>query len=66
MDADVIELYPGRDHGLDKISVLLQAPAGAAPPSFPDPDPIEHVGVRDRLLNDVLHDAIESLAIRWD
>lgn len=65
-EADVIELYPHRESGLDKISVLLQAPAGAAPPSFPDPEPIEHHGIRERLLHDVLHDAIEALEIRWD
>ncbi len=65
-DADVIELYPDRDPELDKISVLLQAPAGAGPPSFPDPEPLEHHGIRDRLLHDVLHDAIEALEIRWD
>jgi hypothetical protein len=65
-DADVIELYPQRDRELDKISVLLQAPVGAAAPSFPDPEPIEHHGIRDRLLHDVLNDAIEALAIRWE
>lgn len=65
-DAEVIELYPNRDQGLDKISVLLQAPGGAAPPRFPYLEPLRHHGLRDRLLHDVLHDAIEALEIRWD
>lgn len=64
--AQIIELHPRIESELDKISVLLQSPAGAAPPSFPDPDPVDHRGIRDRLLNDVLNDALDDLAIRWE
>jgi uncharacterized Zn finger protein len=65
-DAEVIELRPRLDAEVDKISVLLQAPAGASPPVFLDPVPIEQRNIRDRLLNDVLNDALDNLAIRWD
>ena len=65
-DAEIIELHPRIDAELDKISVLLQAPAGAAPPTFPDPDPLDHGHPRDRLLDDVLGDALDTLAIRWE
>lgn len=64
--ADVIELRPRRDPELDSISVLLQAPAGAAPPEFGEVDAITHVGIRDRLLAEVLDDALDHLAIRWE
>jgi hypothetical protein len=64
--ADVIELRPRHDPDLDAIAMLLQAPAGAAPPTFPEPSPIEHTGLRSRLLADVLDDALDHLAIRWD
>ena len=65
-DAEIIELRPRIDTDLDKISVLLQAPAGAAPPVFFDPDPIEQRNIRERMLNDVLNDALDNLAIRWE
>ena len=65
-DAEVIELHPRIESELDKISVLLQAPAGAAPPVFFDPEPIDHRNIRDRILNDVLNDALDHLAIRWE
>jgi len=65
-DAEIIELHPRTDPGLDKISVLLQAPAGAPPPQFPDPSPIEHRGIRDLLLAEVLDDVLDNLAIRWE
>ncbi len=64
--AEIIELHPRPDPMLDKISVLLQAPAGAAPPSFPDPDPIDQRSIRERVLNDVLNDALDHLTIRWE
>ncbi len=57
-DDDVIER--------DAISMLLRAPAGAAPPTFPDPSPIDHGPIRDRLLAEVLGDAVDHLAIRWE
>jgi uncharacterized Zn finger protein len=63
--ADVIELRPlRRDHALDSIGILLAAPG--AIPALPDPSPIEHRGMRDRLLGDVLDDALDHLAIRWE
>ena len=65
-DAEIIELHPRIDTELDKISILLQAPAGATPPVFFDPQPIEQRNLRDRLLDDVLNDALDHLAIRWE
>lgn len=65
-NAQIIELHQRSDPMLDKISVLLQAPAGAAPPSFPEVEPIDHHGIRDRSLADVLDDALNELTIRWD
>jgi hypothetical protein len=65
-DADVIELRPRRDPDLDAISILLQAPAGAAPPDFGEVEPITHTGIRDPLLAEVLDDALDHLAIRWE
>ncbi len=65
-DAEIIELHPRTDPGLDKISVLLQAPAGVRPPQFPDPTPIDHRGIRDPLLAEVLDDVLDNLAIRWE
>ncbi len=69
--ADVIDLHRGRrdvvvDDELLQISVLLQAPGGAVPPTFPELSPIVHPGLRDRLLADVLDDALDHLAIRWE
>ena len=65
-DAEIIELHPRTDPGHDKISMLLQAPAGARPPQFPDPSPIDHRGIRDPLLAEVLDDVLDNLAIRWE
>jgi hypothetical protein len=65
-DADVIELRPRHDPDLELIAMLLRPPAGASPPDFGEVDPIEHVGIRDRLLDDVLDDALDHLAIRWE
>ena len=65
-DAEIIELHPRVDPELDKISMLLPAPAGAAPPTFPDPEPLDHGHLRNRLLADVLDDALDALAIRWE
>ncbi len=65
-NAQIIELHPRFDPILDKISVLLQAPAGAAAPTFPEVEPIDHRGIRDRSLADVLDDALNELAIRWE
>lgn len=65
-DAEVIELRPRIDHELESIAILLQAPAGAAPPEFGEVEPISHAGIRDRLLAEVLDDALDHLAIRWE
>lgn len=64
--ADVIELRVRRDPDLDVIGRLLQAPAGASPPSFPDVAELDHGVIRNRLLADVLDDALDHLAIRWE
>ena len=45
--------------------MLLGAPNGATSPEFPEVTPIQHTGIRDRQLSDVLADAIEHLAIDW-
>jgi hypothetical protein len=64
--ADVIELRVRHDPELDVIGRLLQAPAGASPPSFPDVAELDHGVIRNRLLADVLNDALDHLAIRWE
>jgi SWIM zinc finger len=56
---------PPRDPVADELAMLLGAPHGAAPPEFPDVQPIQHTDIRDRQLSDVLADAIEHLAIDW-
>jgi hypothetical protein len=63
--AQVIELRPSRrDPGLESIAILLAAPGG--PPQLPEPTTIEHRGIRDRMVADVLDDALDHLAIRWE
>ncbi len=64
--ADVIELHPRRDPITDQLALLLQAPGGAVAPEIPSPEPIDHGPIRDRLLADVLADALHHLANRWD
>jgi SWIM zinc finger len=56
---------PARDPVADELAMLLAAPNGASPPEFPALEWLEHTSVRDRQLADVLHDAIEHLAIDW-
>ena len=56
---------PPRDPVADELAMLLGAPNGATSPEFPDFTPIQHTGIRDRELSDVLADAIEHLAIDW-
>ena len=60
------ERVPVRDESADAISVLLGAPAGAAPPEFPDPEPIDHASLRDPILRSVLDDALDHLELRWE
>ncbi|MDW3215442.1 MAG: SWIM zinc finger family protein [Ilumatobacteraceae bacterium] len=64
--AEVIELRPRIDPDLDAISHLLRSPAGASPPEFPEVTELEHGLIRDPLLADVLADALDHLAIRWE
>jgi hypothetical protein len=64
--ADVIELRVRHDPDLDVIGRLLQAPAGASAPSFPDVAELDHGVIRNRLLAEVLNDALDHLAIRWE
>jgi hypothetical protein len=50
----------------DELAPLLGAPNGADAPEFPAVTPLQHTGIRDRQLADVLHDAIVHLEINWD
>ncbi|MEJ7799379.1 MAG: SWIM zinc finger family protein [Ilumatobacter sp.] len=65
-DADVIELRTRYEPEFDAISALLQSPAGAAPPAFPEVTDLDHGTIRNRLLADVLADVLDHLEIRWD
>ncbi len=62
--ADVVPLRASRE--LEGIAVLLRAPEGATGVELPDPSPIDHRGVRPALLAEVLDDALDHLAIRWE
>lgn len=64
--AEVIEFRPRVDADLDAISHLLQAPAGASPPEFPEVVELAHGAIRERPLAEVLDDALDHLAIRWE
>ena len=57
---------PVVDDTVDAIANLLGAPAGAAPPEFPDPEPVSHASLRDPLLRGVLDDALDHLELRWE
>lgn len=63
-DAEVIELHPRLDPDLDAIAHLLRAPG--SPPEFPEVTELDHGPIRDRLLGEVLDDALDHLAIRWE
>jgi hypothetical protein len=62
--AEVVPLRGTRE--LDGLALLLRAPEGAVGFELPDPTPIDHRGVRPALLADVLDDALDHLAIRWE
>lgn len=56
---------PG-DPTLDEIARLLAAPGGARTPPLPDPEPITHPTIGDRMLAEVLADALAHLRLQWD
>lgn len=60
------EHEPVRDPQLDEIGRLLAGPTGLALPDVPLIDPIVHPPIPDRLLGDVLADALGHLHLRWD
>jgi uncharacterized Zn finger protein len=67
LDAEIIQLHePERDTSLDVLSTLLGAPAGAAPPTFPEVAPIDHARLRERMVREVLDDALDHLELRWE
>jgi hypothetical protein len=55
-----------RDPMLDEIARLLAAPNGSLAPELPEVESIEHTGIRDRLLAEVLLDALHHLDVAWD
>jgi uncharacterized Zn finger protein len=55
-----------RDPRVDGLARLLAAPAGAAPPDFPDVEPIDHRSLPDAMLREVLEDALDHLELRWE
>jgi uncharacterized Zn finger protein len=57
---------PERDSSFDHLSALLRSPAGAAPPEFPEVEPIDHRTLPDRQLREVLDDALDHLHLRWE
>lgn len=62
--AEVVELRP--EPMLDGLSVLLRAPEGASPLELPDPPDLEHPPMRPQTLGEILDDALDHLAIRWE
>jgi uncharacterized Zn finger protein len=60
------EPEPRRDPQLDEIGRLLAAPVGGGLPELPFVDRIEHPPIPDRLLADVLADALGHLHLHWD
>jgi hypothetical protein len=56
---------PPPDPVAEELAMLLGSPNASAPPEFPDVTPLHHTGIRDRQLAEVLHDAIDHLAIDW-
>ena len=69
---DPVEVAPAgepatsRDPIAEEVGMLLGAPDGASLPEFPTVTTIQHVGIRDMQLADVLHDAIDHLEINWE
>lgn len=68
-DRPVVEPVPvpePRDDSVDEIARLLVAPSAAGAPDLPDLSVVEHHSIRDRMIADVLNDALDHLMIRWD
>ena len=57
---------PPRDPIADEIGMLLAAPNGATLPTLPSVAALQHAGIRDRQLAEVLDDAIAHLEINWE
>jgi hypothetical protein len=55
-----------RDPIADEVGMLLGAPSGASLPEFPAVTALQHIGIRDRQLSEVLLDAIDHLEINWE
>jgi hypothetical protein len=71
--AAVIPLHGGerdtadaRDAAVDILPMMLRAPAGAVPATFPDVATVDHGALRDAMLRDVLDDALDHLDLRWE
>ena len=64
-DRPVVDRPPQRDQQADEISAMLAAPGGAGAPEFPESAVLEHK-VADRLLREVLDDALHHLYIDLD
>jgi hypothetical protein len=65
-DVDDDETRDARDSRIDGLAMLLAAPAGAAPPDFPDVEPLDHRSLPDPMLREVLEDALDHLELRWE
>jgi hypothetical protein len=57
---------PPRDPIAEEIGLLLGAPNGTSLPELPAVAPLQHTGIRDRQLAEVLFDAIAHLEINWE
>jgi SWIM zinc finger len=66
LTGDVLEFRPRVVAEVDLISRLLQPPAGALAPTFPEVTDRDHGVIRHQLLAAVLDDALEHLTIRWE
>lgn len=60
------EPEPVHDPQLDEIGRLLAAPVGGRLPVLPSVDHIEHPPIANRLLSDVLTDALAHLHLHWE
>jgi hypothetical protein len=54
------------DEHAGEIARLLASPGGGVVLEFPDVDPLDHRGLRDPVIADVLDDALAHLRINWD